>query len=42
MRSMILAALALSVLPMSGCVASKIVTAPISLAGDALAATGKG
>ncbi len=42
MRSMILAALALSVLPLSGCVATKIVTVPISLAGDALEATGKG
>jgi hypothetical protein len=42
MRSMILAALALSVLPMSGCVATKIVTVPVSLAGDALEATGKG
>jgi ribosomal protein L13 len=42
MRSMILAGIALSVLPMSGCVASKIVTVPISLAGDALEATGKG
>ena len=41
MRSRILAALALS-LPLSGCIATKIVTVPVSLAGDALEATGKG
>lgn len=41
MRSLILAALALT-LPLSGCLASKIVTVPVSLAGDALEATGKG
>lgn len=41
MRSFILAALALT-LPLSGCLASKIVTVPVSLAGDALEATGKG
>lgn len=42
MRSMILAALALGALPLSGCLATKIVTVPVSLAGDALEATGKG
>jgi len=42
MRSTILAAFAFGVLPLSGCVATRIVTAPISLAGDALEATGKG
>jgi hypothetical protein len=41
MRSTILAAFAFGVLPLSGCVATRIVTAPISLAGDALEATGK-
>lgn len=41
MRSFILAALALT-LPVSGCLASKIVTVPVSLAGDALEATAKG
>lgn len=41
MRSLILASLALT-LPLSGCLASKIVTVPVSLAGDALEATGKG
>jgi hypothetical protein len=41
MRPVILAAL-VSVLPLSGCVATKIVTVPVSLAGDALEATGKG
>ena len=41
MRSLILAALALS-LPLSGCIATKIVTVPVSLAGDALEATSKG
>lgn len=41
MRTLILAALALT-LPLSGCLASKIVTVPVSLAGDALEATGKG
>ena len=35
-------ALAVSVLPLSGCLATKIVTVPIGLAGDALEATGKG
>ncbi|KCZ97066.1 hypothetical protein HPO_16860 [Hyphomonas polymorpha PS728] len=41
MRLFILAALALT-LPMTGCVATKIVTVPVSLAGDALEATAKG
>ena len=41
MRLFILAALALT-LPMTGCVAAKIVTVPASLAGDALEATAKG
>jgi len=41
MRSLILAALALT-LPLTGCVATKIVTVPVSLAGDALEATAKG
>ncbi|AXE65475.1 hypothetical protein BBF93_15505 [Hyphomonas sp. CACIAM 19H1] len=41
MRLFILAALALT-LPMTGCVAAKIVTVPVSLAGDALEATAKG
>ena len=41
MRSSIVAALALT-LPLSGCLASKIVTVPVGLAGDALEATGKG
>jgi hypothetical protein len=41
MRPVILAAL-VSFLPLSGCVATKIVTVPVSLAGDALEATGKG
>ncbi|MGE6698345.1 hypothetical protein ACQKH5_11685 [Hyphomonas sp. NPDC076900] len=41
MRLCILAALALT-LPMTGCVAAKIVTVPVSLAGDALEATAKG
>lgn len=41
MRSFILAALALT-LPVSGCLASKIVTVPVSLAGEALEATAKG
>lgn len=41
MRSLILAALALT-LPLTGCVATKIVTVPVGLAGDALEATAKG
>lgn len=41
MRLFILAALALT-LPMTGCVATKIVTVPVNLAGDALEATAKG
>lgn len=41
MRMLILAATAL-MLPLSGCLASKIVTVPVSLAGDALEATAKG
>ena len=41
MRSSIVAALALT-LPLSGCLASNIVTVPVGLAGDALEATGKG
>lgn len=41
MLRFILAALALT-LPMTGCVATKIVTVPVSLAGDALEATAKG
>lgn len=41
MRLLILAATALT-LPLSGCLASKIVTAPISLAGDVLQGAGKG
>lgn len=35
MRMLILAAIAL-ILPLSGCLASKIVTVPVALAGDAL------
>ena len=35
MRTLILAAIALT-LPLSGCLASKIVTVPVALAGDAL------
>ncbi len=35
MRTLILAAIALT-LPLSGCLASKIVTVPVGLAGDAL------
>lgn len=35
MRTLILAAIALT-LPLGGCLASKIVTVPVSLAGDAL------
>ena len=35
-------ALAFSVLPLTGCLATKIVTVPVGLAGDALEATGKG
>lgn len=41
MRMLILAATALT-LPLSGCLASKIVTVPVGLAGDALEATAKG
>lgn len=41
MRLLILAALALT-LPLTGCVATKIVTVPVGLAGDALEATAKG
>ena len=41
MRIFALAALALT-LPLSGCLASSIVTVPVGLAGDALEATGKG
>ncbi|MFN4225642.1 MAG: hypothetical protein ACK4HR_04935 [Hyphomonas sp.] len=41
MRRLILAAL-VCVLPLGGCLASKIVTVPAGLAGDALEATGKG
>lgn len=41
MLRFILVALALT-LPMTGCVATKIVTVPVSLAGDALEATAKG
>lgn len=41
MRMALIAACAM-LLPVSGCAASKIVTAPIGLAGDALEATGKG
>lgn len=41
MLRFILVALALT-LPMTGCVATKIVTVPVSLAGDTLEATAKG
>lgn len=41
MRLILIAACAL-ILPVTGCMASKIVTVPVGLAGDALEATGKG
>lgn len=41
MRLLVLSAIALT-LPLSGCLASKIVTAPIGLAGDVLQGAGKG
>lgn len=41
MRTFILAATVL-VLPLTGCVATKIVTVPVSLAGDALEGAAKG
>jgi hypothetical protein len=41
MRS-ILPALAALTLPLGGCMATKIVTVPVSVAGNALEATGKG
>ena len=42
MRSLILAAFALSLMPLTGCLATRIVTVPIGLAGDSLEATGRG
>ena len=42
MRSLILAAFALSLMPLTGCLATRTVTVPIGLAGDALEATGRG
>ncbi len=41
MRTLILAATVLT-LPLSGCLATKIVTVPVGLAGDALEGAGKG
>lgn len=41
MRSLILAATCLA-LPLTGCLATKIVTVPVSLAGDVLEGAGKG
>jgi hypothetical protein len=41
MRTLILSATALT-LPLGGCLASKIVTAPVNLAGDVLEGAGKG
>ena len=41
MRSLILAATALT-LPLSGCLATKIVTVPVGFAGDVLEGAGKG
>lgn len=41
MRMFLLAA-AILCLPVSGCLAAKVVTVPVSLAGDAIEATGKG
>jgi hypothetical protein len=42
MRPMILAAFALCVVALTGCLAAKVVTVPIGLAGAALEAAGKG